>query len=151
MALLFFGDEKREGIMKKETLVSFAPLVLRLVLGAILLTHGMIKFMHLRGAIQSFSHIGIPLAGVVTPLIALLEVVGGLGLILGVGTRLFAVLLAGELLIAILTARLSAGFVDGYEFELALIAGLISLLLSGPGRLALLKDEITFFARKREV
>ncbi len=138
-------------MMKKEMLASFAPLALRLVLGAILLTHGMLKFMHLSSTAQFFSHIGIPLAGVLAPLIAFLEVVGGLGLILGIGTRLFAVLLAGDLLVAILTAKLSAGFVGGYEFELALIAGLISLLLSGPGRLALLKDEITLFVRKREV
>jgi putative oxidoreductase len=135
--------------MRKETLASFAPLALRLVLGAILFTHGMIKFMQLNVITQFFSHIGIPLAGVMAPVIALLEVVGGLGLILGVGTRLFAVLLAGDLLIAILTARLSAGFIGGYEFELALIAGLISLLLSGPGRLALLKDEITLLAKIR--
>ncbi len=136
--------------MKQETLTSFAPLVLRLALGVIFLTHGVLKFMQFSATIQFFSSIGIPLAGVVAPLIALLEIVGGLGLILGVGTRLFAALLTGELLIAILTARWSTGFVGGYEFELALIAGLISLLLSGPGRLALLKDEIALFAWERE-
>lgn len=136
--------------MKHETLASFAPLAPRLVLGVIFLTHGILKFMQLSGTIQFFSHIGIPLAGVIAPLIALLEIVGGLGIILGVGTRLFAALLAGELLIAILTVRWSAGFVGGYEFELALVAGLISLLCSGSGRLALLKDEIALFARKRE-
>jgi uncharacterized membrane protein YphA (DoxX/SURF4 family) len=116
------------------------------MLGIIFLVHGFLKFTSMAATVQFFSHIGIPLPAIAVPFIAALELVGGLCLILGLGTRIFSALLAIDLVIAIFTARLSAGFVGGYEFELALIAGLITLILSGPGIFAILKPKKLLFA-----
>jgi putative oxidoreductase len=42
-----------------------------------------------------------------------------------------------EMIGAILTVKISKGFVDGYELDLLLIAISISLLLTGPGRISI--------------
>ena len=61
------------------------------------------------------------------------EILGGLALILGLGTRLAAALLAIDMVVAVLAVRLAAGFVGGYEFELTLLAASLSLALLGGG------------------
>jgi putative oxidoreductase len=122
----------------------FAPCVLRLVLGLIFLVHGLIKFAHMANSIASFAKIGVPLPGLAAPVIAILEVLGGLVLILGLGwaTRVVAFLLAIEMLVAILLVKLRSGFVGGYEYELLLLAALLALVFSGPGRWALMRERI---------
>jgi putative oxidoreductase len=61
-------------------------------------------------------------------------------------TRISAALLIIDMLGAIILVKLPDGFVDGYEFELLLIAISVSLLLTGPGRISIewnvLKREI---------
>ncbi|QBD75381.1 DoxX family protein [Ktedonosporobacter rubrisoli] len=123
--------------MKLQTLSPYAPFVIRVVLGIIFILHGVMKFMALGATIGFFSHIGVPLATIVAPLIGAVEVLGGLSLILGLGSRVFSILLALDMLAAIVMAKLGAGLVGGFEFELALFAGLLSLFLSGPGALAI--------------
>ena len=66
--------------------------------------------------------------------IALLEVIGGFALILGIATRIASILFIIEMAGAILVAKISKGFVGGYELELLLMFIAISLLISGPGR-----------------
>jgi putative oxidoreductase len=117
----------------------FAPIALRLILGILFIVHGFSKLTQLSGSIQFFSHIGIPMPQVAVPVIALIELLGGLSLLLGVGIRIFSVLLAIDMIAAILTAKVNMGFVGGYEFELTILAGLISLMLSGPGAISLSK------------
>ncbi len=51
-----------------------------------------------------FEAIGVPLPGVTQVLIGLLELVGGIGLLIGLLTRFWALLLAGNMLVATLTA-----------------------------------------------
>ncbi|MEO7021042.1 MAG: DoxX family protein [Ktedonobacteraceae bacterium] len=130
-------------IWNRQTTAQMAPFVLRLVLGLIFLAHGLSKFAHLAGTIATFTKIGVPLPGFAGPTIALLEVLGGLALILGLGlaTRILAFLLAIDMLCAILLAKRSSGFVGGYEFELLLLAALLALVFSGPGRLALMREK----------
>jgi putative oxidoreductase len=65
--------------------------------------------------------------------IALLEVIGGLVILLGVLTRIASLLFLIEMTCAIVFAKLSKGFVGGYEFELLLISICITLALVGPG------------------
>lgn len=113
----------------------FSPLALRMVFGILFLIHGISKFTQLAGIEQFFTKIGLP-AGVV-PFVALVEIIGGISLLVGFGSRIFAFILAIDMIVAIFTAKLTMGFVGGYEFELSLIAGLVSILLSGPGALSL--------------
>ena len=68
--------------------------------------------------------------------IALLEVIGGLAILIGILTRIASALLIIEMLGAILSVKLSKGFVGGYEFELLLISICLSLVIMGPGRIS---------------
>jgi putative oxidoreductase len=67
-----------------------------------------------------------------------LELLGGLALIVGLGTRWISVPLAITMVVAILKVHLGAGFFapNGYEFPLMLLAGTVGLTLSGGGALA---------------
>ncbi|GCE13679.1 DoxX family protein [Tengunoibacter tsumagoiensis] len=129
-----------------KTYPQFAPVVLRLMLAIIFLVHGVMKFQHLAGTAQFFEHIGIPAPVLMVPTIGLLEIIGGIALLLGIGSRIFAFLLAVDMLVAILTAKILLGFYNGYEYEVLLIACLISLVLSGPGTLSLIKNRDSLFA-----
>ncbi|MFQ6732652.1 DoxX family protein [Virgibacillus tibetensis] len=75
--------------------------------------------------IRKFNSLGIP--GFLSYAVAIIEVVGGIALILGIGTKIIALLFALIMIGAIITARLPAGFLGngqmaGYELELALLA-----------------------------
>lgn len=67
-------------------------LLLRVVLGIIFLAHGTVKF---QGGIENivgwFSSIGLP--GGFAYVVAIIELVGGIALILGLGTRIVSALL----------------------------------------------------------
>ena len=75
------------------------------------------------------------------------ELGGGLALALGLLTPLAATLLIGQSLVIIFAAHWSRGFFNrdnGYEFPLALIAGVIAVLLLGPGEVSV--DQVVGFA-----
>lgn len=133
-------------MLKTRSLSNFAPLVLRIVLGIIYIVHGAMKFMHMGRTEYLFMKLGIPLPGVAAPAIALLEVIGGIALILGLGSRIFALLLAIDMIVAIAIAKLHSGFVGGWEFELVLVAGLLALVFSGPGTISLVRHKESLFA-----
>jgi putative oxidoreductase len=113
----------------------FSPLALRLVFGILFLIHGISKFQQMAGTEQFFSKLGLP--HIAVPLIALVEIIGAISLIVGMGSRIFSAVLALDMIVAIFMVKLGMGFVGGYEFELALLAGLVSLIFSGPGAYAL--------------
>jgi putative oxidoreductase len=70
------------------------------------------------------------------------EVIGGILLIVGLLSRLVALLLTINLGIATLLVNVHVGLLSstegvGAELPLALIAGVLAILLAGPGRLSL--------------
>lgn len=126
-------------------------LILRVVLGITFLVHGIAKFqMGLGNVAGWFESIGI--LGFLGYAVAFIELLGGIALILGVGTRIFSALLAIVMLGAIFTAKLSVGFMGaetaGYELDVALLAIAAVLLISG-SRLLSLDNKI--FASEKEI
>ena len=108
------------------------------------MAHGLPKFENIAGTQGFFGSIGLP-PELALP-IGLLEVIGGIFLIVGVLTRITAAFLIIDMIGAIVLVKIPDGFVGGYELESLLIAISVSLLLTGPGRLSIEWDVL-----KREI
>lgn len=126
---------------KNTSLLTAAQTILRVVIGFLFAAHGWQKYFQftLDGTVAAFGQMGVPAASLVAPVVATLEIVGGIALILGVLTRIFAVLLTANMLGALFLVHVSAGVfveVGGFELVLALAAGAAVVALLGAGRLS---------------
>ena len=122
--------------LRKPMNADCAKLLLRIAVGAVFLNHGLMKFkMGMAGVTGFFAGLGIPLPGVMAPFVSGLEVVGGLCLILGLGVRLFGLMLAFDMLVAIATAF--HWKVSKAELESMLLASSLALAFMGAGAYSL--------------
>ncbi|TLV21548.1 DoxX family protein [Klebsiella indica] len=120
----------------------YAALVMRLALGILFLAHFGLKFFVFTpaGTAKFFASLGLP--GWLAYITMTVELLGAIALILGVYTRIVAVILIPILLGAIFTVHGPAGFFftnpnGGWEFPAFWIVGLIVLALTGDGKYAL--------------
>ncbi|MFZ0334531.1 MAG: DoxX family protein [Candidatus Acidiferrales bacterium] len=122
-----------------EKLKPLALLLLRLGLGLIFVYHGYPKlFTHMHETVKAFPRMGFPsyfayIAGIV-------EFFGGWLLVLGLFTRIAALLLAGEMAIAIVRVHIPQGglmAVSNYQFPLAMAVGAFALVAVGAGAISL--------------
>ncbi|WP_428912299.1 DoxX family protein [Niallia sp. Krafla_26] len=133
--------------------LEIGSLLLRAVLGFTFFMHGLDKFQGgLENFAASFPSMGLPsLLGYV---VGIIELVGGIALILGLGTRIFSTLMAVIMLGAIFFVKLSNGFIGGYELDVVLMIVAIHLMLNGSHLLAvdskLLKLKSIFSRNVRE-
>lgn len=116
-------------------------LVLRLIAGSVFIVHGGQKLFvfGFGGVTGAFTSMGAPLPGVTGPLVAIVEFLGGIALVLGIGTRLAGAALAADMLGAILIVHLANGFFvpQGVEFVMTLMGAAAALALTGPGEFSL--------------
>ena len=128
-------------VADKEGDLDRATLVLRLVVAAVFLVHGYQKvFVYgFSGVTSSFTHMGVPIPGFFAPLICVLELVGGVALLLGAFTRVVAVLLACDMLGAIIFVHGKAGFPapKGMELVIGNLGILVALAFLGAGAYSL--------------
>lgn len=133
--------------MNQPRLITAAITVLRVILGFLFAAHGWQKFNEwtIAGTQAAFAQMGVPAANVSAPLVAGLELAGGIALILGVLTRVVAALLAADMIGALFLVHAPAGvFADkgGYELVLLLGTAALALALTGAGRMSV--DRVLF-------
>ena len=125
--------------------MSYGLLLLRVVIGLIFFAHGTQKLFGwwggpgLAGTRGWLGSMGFRLPGVLALLVAVSEA-SGLLLALGLLTPLAALLVTSSMVVAILSVHWKNGFWSsngGYEYNLALLAGAVTLAATGPGRFSL--------------
>ena len=122
----------------------YAPLVVRVLVGVIMAAHGWQKLQAgPSGFGQALAGLGVPLPEVMAYVVTFVELIGGILLIVGLFSRVAALLLTINLVVAILLVKVNIGLLSppdgsgvGAELDLALIAGFLVVLLAGPGRLS---------------
>ena len=125
-------------------------LILRVGMGIIFLVHGWPKLnpnSPMKGPAgfgSSLKQMGVPLPLFFGWVVALLETVGAVLLMLGLGTRFLALLFAIDMLVAIFVVKMrvmKVGFAaqqaTGWEFDFSLLVISLALLFTGAGSIAL--------------
>ncbi|BAH42129.1 conserved hypothetical membrane protein [Brevibacillus brevis NBRC 100599] len=94
--------------------------LLRIVTGILFFIHGIAKLQKgMVNVVTTFGDLGLP--GWLAYLVLIVELLGGLALIIGVGARYAAWGLAAIMAGAIVTVKWAKGFVGGYEMDLILL------------------------------
>ena len=128
----------------------FTLTIVRLVLGIVFFAHGAQKMLGwfggygFHGTMGFFAHMGIPAPFAFLAICA--EFFGGLGLIVGLLSRIAAFGIICNMLVAIFTVHVHNGFFmnwagqqrgEGYEYHLLAIALLLIVLVRGAGALSI--------------
>jgi putative oxidoreductase len=116
-----------------------ALLILRLVLGVIMIAHGYPKLTGFSGTVGFFTSIGVPLPTLAAAYATVVEVGGGILIIVGVAADLAGLLFALDMAGAIFFFHMKNGFSvsnNGVEFVLALLAMALTIAFAGPGKFA---------------
>jgi putative oxidoreductase len=117
--------------------LAVALLVLRLALGAVFIVHGGQKLFIIgpSGTGGMLMQMKIPAAGVIGPILSIVEPLAGVGVLLGLFTRLAGLAIACDMLGAILTFHIHHGFFvpAGIEFVMMNCATGLALAILGAG------------------
>jgi putative oxidoreductase len=115
-----------------------ALLLLRIGVGLIFIVAGWGKITGIEGTQQFFGNIGIPMAGIMAWVVAIVELVGGLMVLTGYKIQIPAVLLAIVMLVAILTTKLgNENMFRAMRLDLILLLVNLSLAILGSGKYSL--------------
>ena len=131
-------------------LAGLTPVVVRVIVGFMMFAHGVDKLSGGVAGIAGFgeflSSAGLPAGLLLAWFVTLLELVGGIMLIVGLLSRMVAGLMTVELLVAIALVTGQAGLISGDQ-GVGYIAGFLVVFLLGPGRPSL--DHILGFEEAR--
>ena len=133
-----------------------STLLLRLMAGGVFLWEGILKFVYANQGVGRFTKLGMPFPAFTANFVASLEIVGGLLIITGLLTRLIAVPFVIEMIVAILSTKISLylgtsplplppalpkvgmwAVLHEVRSEYAQIMTVLFLLINGPGRWSL--------------
>jgi putative oxidoreductase len=124
-------------------LSDLAPLVLRVVLGGLMIAHGYLKVIGGAKFEHMLAGLGVPVPMFMSYLVTYTELVGGALLVVGLLSRLVALALIADLIVALALVKVNIGLIaphgmeNGAELCLAYIAGFVFILFAGPGRFSL--------------
>jgi putative oxidoreductase len=121
--------------------LAFGLLVLRIALGAVFIIHGGQKLFQMGPSATGgmLTQMGVPGAGVIGPILAFVEPLAGVGVLLGLFTRLAGLAIACDMLGAILTFHIHHGFFvpAGIEFVMMNCAAGLALAALGAGPISI--------------
>jgi len=116
-------------------MMNLGLLLLRVSVGAIFIYHGWTKLANMEPVIGMFTELGFPGPAFFAYLIAIAELLGGIGAVLGIFTRLAGLGLAIIMLGALLIVHLGAGdFGPMAQATLALLGGSMGMVAAGGGK-----------------
>jgi putative oxidoreductase len=118
-----------------------AVLLIRLLVGAVFVSEGIQKFLFPADlGVGRFMKIGLPWPGILAPFVGVVEIGGGLLLLLGLLTRFAAIALIIDMLVAIVTTKIPMLRHDGVwkmaheaRTDWSMLLGALFLLLVGAG------------------
>jgi putative oxidoreductase len=104
--------------------------------------HGWQKLQQGVGEFAGFvASLSVPFPTFTAYLVTALELGGGILLILGLATRVWALLIGIEMVLTTILVKIDAGLIAeggaGAELDLLILAGCVVLVLLGPGRVSL--------------
>lgn len=108
-------------------------LVLRLLSGGVFVAFGIGKFVNHPSELASFRSYGLPAPEVFVVVIGVIELVGGLLVMAGVLTRPAALVLAGDMIGAIVVSGIAKGELVSLTLAPAELVAMLVLLYMGPG------------------
>jgi putative oxidoreductase len=133
-----------------------STLLLRLMAGGVFFWEGLLKFVYANQGVGRFTKLGIPFPHFTATYIGGLEIVGGLLLLAGLTTRLIAIPFVAEMIVAILSTKISLylgtsplplppvppqvglwAVLHEVRSEYAQILTVMFLLVNGPGKWSL--------------
>jgi putative oxidoreductase len=128
-----------------DRLAGVVPLFVRLIAGPIMTAHGLQK---LNEGIPKFTTttlvpLGVPYVDVMGYVVTFTELVGGVLLVVGLLSRLAGLALLVEMATTISMVKVQVGLIAaaghgaGAELDLAIAAGLLTILFAGPGLVSL--------------
>lgn len=128
-----------------DTQAPAATVLIRLAVGSIFLSEGIQKFLFpAELGVGRFMKIGIPAPGLLAPFVGVVEIICGLLVLAGLATRLAAVPLVINMLVAIATTKISILLQRGFwamaheaRTDFAMLLGAAFLLIAGAGPLSL--------------
>jgi putative oxidoreductase len=84
-----------------------SALIIRLMVGGVFLSEGILKFVYPNQGVGRFTKLGIPAPELTATFVGSLEIVGGILLIAGLFTRIIAIPFLVEMVVAILTTKIA--------------------------------------------
>lgn len=108
-------------------------LVLRLVVGGIFIYAGWMKLSDMTMVVGMFTNMGLPIPAVFAYAIAIGELAGGIGIVLGILTRIAALGMAAIMVGAIFLVHINMGWDAGTQLVVVLFAANIALAGTGAG------------------
>lgn len=127
-------------VQKVEMLSDLPPLFFRLILAYGFYGPAMQKVGNISGIAEWFASMGMPFPTLNAYMATGTEVTGFILLFLGLATRIISIPLIVVMIVAITTVHLGNGFEagsNGFEIPLYYILMLISLIITGPGRISI--------------
>lgn len=122
-----------------------ATLLVRILVGWVFLSEGIQKFLFPEAlGVGRFTKVGIPAPRLLAPLVGFVEIAAGLFVLLGILTRLAAIPLIADMLVAIASTKVPMLVHQGFwpaaheaRVDVSMLLGALFLLVVGPGTVSL--------------